>query len=179
VDVVVGLDVGTSRIKALAVALAAEGASLRSSATPWLRERAGRRCGAGRWLGVPEWIVYRLGGVLLPERSLGSRTGSVGIDARGWLVDLAEWSVFPCMAEVAAAATLDRLCGPAARVVGAGGWLRSDPLRVLKAAAVPGFEPAATPAAAGAGAALLAGMVAGVVPAGDLDVLRAWTASVS
>jgi sugar (pentulose or hexulose) kinase len=65
----------------------------------------------------------------------------------------------------------ETFCGPTARILGAGGWLRSAPLAALKAAAVPGFQATPIREPGAHGAALLAGVAAGLldapVPASD------------
>lgn len=49
----------------------------------WLRAHAGGRRGR-RWHNVAEWIVARLGGDLLAELSLASRTGWLDLGTRDW-----------------------------------------------------------------------------------------------
>lgn len=72
----------------------------------WLRD-AGTVFSAGhRWLSVPEWLVHRLGGDLVREPSLASRTG---------LIDQATGQVW---AEVVAAAGLPATLLPASRPAG-------------------------------------------------------------
>jgi len=55
---------------------------------------------------------------------------------------------------------LERISGPVRRVVGCGGWLRSEPLRTFKEAQVPGFAASSVGEPAAVGAALLSGLAA-------------------
>jgi sugar (pentulose or hexulose) kinase len=57
---------------------------------------------------------------------------------------------------------MEQICGPTRRVVGCGGWLRSEPLRRLKAGQVASFEAADAEEPAAVGAARLAGLAAGI-----------------
>ena len=47
----------------------------------WWQAQGHRVSPGSRWLSIPEWVAYRLGGEALAEPSLASRTGLLDIDA--------------------------------------------------------------------------------------------------
>jgi sugar (pentulose or hexulose) kinase len=69
---------------------------------------------------------------------------------------------------------LEQISGPVRRVVGCGGWLRSEPLRTLKAAQVPGFTASSVGEPAAVGAALLAGRAARCAAGAGKSDLGPW-----
>jgi sugar (pentulose or hexulose) kinase len=50
----------------------------------WLRAHFPEAAGGVRWLSVAEWVVYGLGGEMVAELSLASRTGFLDLAARTW-----------------------------------------------------------------------------------------------
>ena len=81
----------------------------------WLRASGYPAGPASTWLSVPEWIVFGLGGDLVREPSLASRTG---------LIDQGTGEVWP---EALAAAGLPASLLPAERVAGSpAGYVRHD-----------------------------------------------------
>lgn len=55
----------------------------------WLQTQSTFPQGA-RWVGVPEWVAFILGGKLVAERSLASRTGLYDVLADAWREDFQE-----------------------------------------------------------------------------------------
>jgi sugar (pentulose or hexulose) kinase len=64
---------------------------------------------------------------------------------------------------------LEQISGPVLRVVGCGGWLRSEPLRMFKAEQVHGFTASSVDEPAAVGAALLSGLAARQYHGGPTD----------
>lgn len=63
--------------------------------------------GAVRWLNVAEWVVHRLGGRLVSELSLSSRTGLLDLEPPGPYADALAWAGLPgdLLAELVLAGT--------------------------------------------------------------------------
>jgi sugar (pentulose or hexulose) kinase len=91
----------------------------------WLRDRGFAAGPASTWLSVPEWIVFGLGGDLVREPSLASRTG---------LIDQGTGELWPA---AAAMAGLSAGILPEERPAGVpAGCLRHDPVVACAAGAV-------------------------------------------
>lgn len=81
----------------------------------WLQEHRPRTRRARRWLNIPEWVAYRLGGDQACEPSLASRTGWFDLARRDWWPPGLAWSeidtsLFPSLAP--AGTPLGRAEGP-------------------------------------------------------------------
>jgi len=80
----------------------------------WLREHVPSAREGRRWLSVAEWVVRRLGGDEVAERSLAARTGLFDQQAGDWWPEMIDWAGWPAslVPEPVAAGT------PAGRVDG-------------------------------------------------------------
>ena len=61
----------------------------------WLREHHPASARGARWLNVAEWVVHRLGGEVVSELSLASRTGMLDLDGRAPWEEALDWAGAP------------------------------------------------------------------------------------
>jgi len=61
----------------------------------WLRGHHPPAAAATRVLGVAEWVVHRLGGEMVAELSLASRTGALELATRAWWPEALAWAEAP------------------------------------------------------------------------------------
>jgi sugar (pentulose or hexulose) kinase len=61
----------------------------------WLRKHDPAGARGARWLNVAEWVVHRLGGDVVSELSLASRTGMFDLDSRANWEEAIDWAGAP------------------------------------------------------------------------------------